>query len=113
MAQTILARIGQLMRANINAPIDQGEDPEPMLDQLIRDFSTNIAEAEQASSPASKSASGVRRRWPAAWRRLRARRSTSSSRRSPTPGPRPGSRRGWPSCELEPSGGTRDARPSS
>ena len=48
MAQTILARIGQLVRANINAMIDQAEDPELMLDQLIRDFSTNIQEAEQA-----------------------------------------------------------------
>ena len=48
MAQTILARIGQLVRANLNAMIDQAEDPELMLDQLIRDFSTNIQEAEQA-----------------------------------------------------------------
>ena len=48
MAQTILGRIGQLMRANINALIDQAEDPEKMLDQLLRDFSTNIQDAEQA-----------------------------------------------------------------
>ncbi|HUR73158.1 MAG TPA: PspA/IM30 family protein, partial [Sporichthya sp.] len=48
MAQTILARIGQLMRANINAMIDQAEDPEKMLDQLLRDFASNIAEAEEA-----------------------------------------------------------------
>jgi phage shock protein A len=48
MAQTILARIGQLMRANINALLDQAEDPERMLDQLLRDFSSNIEEAEQA-----------------------------------------------------------------
>lgn len=48
MAQTILARIGQLMRANINAMLDQAEDPEKMLDQLVRDFGTNIEEAEQA-----------------------------------------------------------------
>ena len=48
MAQTILARIGQLMRANINALLDQAEDPELMLDQLLRDFSSNIQEAEQA-----------------------------------------------------------------
>jgi phage shock protein A len=48
VAQTILARIGQLMRANINAMLDQAEDPEKMLDQLVRDFSTNIEEAEQA-----------------------------------------------------------------
>jgi phage shock protein A len=48
MAQTILARIGQLMRANINAMLDQAEDPEKMLDQLVRDFASNIEEAEQA-----------------------------------------------------------------
>ena len=48
MAQSILGRIGQLVRANINAMIDQAEDPEKMLDQLIRDFTENIAEAEQA-----------------------------------------------------------------
>lgn len=48
MAQTILARIAQLMRANINALLDQAEDPELMLDQLLRDFSSNIQEAESA-----------------------------------------------------------------
>ncbi len=49
MAQTtILGRIGQLMRANVNSILDQAEDPEKMLDQLIRDFTSNIAEAEEA-----------------------------------------------------------------
>lgn len=49
MAQTtILGRIGQLMRANINAMLDSAEDPERMLDQLVRDFTNNIAEAEEA-----------------------------------------------------------------
>jgi phage shock protein A len=49
MAQTsILGRIGQLVRANVNAMLDQAEDPEKMLDQLIRDFTNNIAEAEEA-----------------------------------------------------------------
>ncbi|HSK93827.1 MAG TPA: PspA/IM30 family protein [Candidatus Angelobacter sp.] len=49
MAQTtILGRIGQLMRANINAILDSAEDPEKMLDQLVRDFTNNIAEAEEA-----------------------------------------------------------------
>ena len=45
---TILGRIGQLVRANINAMIDSAEDPEQMLDQLVRDFTSNIAEAEEA-----------------------------------------------------------------
>jgi phage shock protein A len=49
MAQTtILGRIGQLVRANINALLDSAEDPETMLDQLVRDFTNNIAEAEEA-----------------------------------------------------------------
>ncbi|MQY13538.1 Phage shock protein A [Streptomyces sp. RB5] len=46
--QTILGRTLQLARANINALIDQAEDPQKMLDQLIRDYSNNIREAEQA-----------------------------------------------------------------
>lgn len=48
MAQSILGRIGQLLRANINSMLDSAEDPEEMLDQLIRDFTSNIGEAEQA-----------------------------------------------------------------
>ena len=49
MAQTsILGRVGQLVRANINAILDDAEDPELMLDQLVRDFTDNIAEAEEA-----------------------------------------------------------------
>jgi len=48
MAQSILGRIGQLVRANVNAMIDAAEDPEQMLDQLLRDFTENIGEAEAA-----------------------------------------------------------------
>jgi phage shock protein A len=46
--QSILGRISTLLRANVNALIDQAEDPQKMLDQLVRDFSNNIAEAEDA-----------------------------------------------------------------
>jgi phage shock protein A len=46
--QSILGRISQLARANINALIDAAEDPEKMLDQMIRDYINNIAEAEEA-----------------------------------------------------------------
>ncbi|CAM5391125.1 phage shock protein A [Streptomyces tanashiensis] len=46
--QTVLGRVTQLAKANINALIDQAEDPQKMLDQLIRDYSNNIAEAEEA-----------------------------------------------------------------
>ncbi|RFU86810.1 PspA/IM30 family protein [Streptomyces triticagri] len=46
--QTILGRVTQLAKANINALLDQAEDPQKMLDQLIRDYSGNIQEAEEA-----------------------------------------------------------------
>ncbi|MFF2845352.1 PspA/IM30 family protein [Streptomyces sp. NPDC058001] len=48
--QTILGRVAQLAKANINALIDQAEDPQKMLDQLIRDYTNNIREAEEAVS---------------------------------------------------------------
>jgi phage shock protein A len=51
MAQTsILGRIGQLIRANVNSILDSAEDPERMLDQLVRDYTNNIAEAEDAAA---------------------------------------------------------------
>ena len=46
--QSIFGRITQLARANIHALIDSAEDPEKMLDQMIRDYTANISEAEQA-----------------------------------------------------------------
>ena len=46
--QTILGRISQMAKANINAFLDDAEDPEKMMDQLIRDYRDNIGEAEQA-----------------------------------------------------------------
>ena len=46
--QSIFGRITQLLRANINTLIDQAEDPQVMIDQLIRDYSNNINEAEAA-----------------------------------------------------------------
>ena len=46
--QTVLGRVTQLAKANVNALLDQAEDPQKMLDQLIRDYTGNIAEAEQA-----------------------------------------------------------------
>jgi phage shock protein A len=49
MAQTtILGRVGQLLRANINALLDGAENPEKMLDQLVRDFTNNMSDAEDA-----------------------------------------------------------------
>lgn len=46
--QSIFGRVTQLARANINALLDSAEDPQKMLDQLVRDYTNNIAEAEQA-----------------------------------------------------------------
>lgn len=48
--QSILGRIAQLTRANIHALLDRAEDPEKMLDQLVRDYTASIAEAEEAVS---------------------------------------------------------------
>jgi len=46
--QSIFGRIAQLAKANINAVLDQAEDPQKMLDQMVRDYSNTIAEAESA-----------------------------------------------------------------
>lgn len=46
--QSIFGRVAQLAKANINALIDQAEDPQKMLDQMVRDYTNNIAEAEGA-----------------------------------------------------------------
>jgi phage shock protein A len=46
--QTILGRISTLVRANVNSLLDSAEDPQKMLDQLVRDYTNNIADAQQA-----------------------------------------------------------------
>ncbi|MFD9946139.1 PspA/IM30 family protein [Nonomuraea sp. NPDC059023] len=46
--QSIFGRVAQLARANINALLDSAEDPQLMLDQMVRDYTDNIAEAEKA-----------------------------------------------------------------
>lgn len=46
--QSIFGRMSQLIRANINSMLDNAEDPEKMLDQMVRDFTNNIREAEEA-----------------------------------------------------------------
>jgi phage shock protein A len=46
--QSIFGRVTQLARANINALLDSAEDPEKMLDQMVRDYTDNIAEAKDA-----------------------------------------------------------------
>lgn len=46
--QSIFGRVAQLAKANINALLDAAEDPQKMLDQMVRDYTNNIAEAEAA-----------------------------------------------------------------
>ncbi|MCJ1713764.1 PspA/IM30 family protein [Curtobacterium sp. VKM Ac-2922] len=46
--QTIFGRISSLVRANVNQLIDNAEDPQLMLDQLVRDYTNNIADAKSA-----------------------------------------------------------------
>ncbi len=46
--QSIFGRISTLVKANINALIDSAEDPQKLLDQLVRDYTNNIADAEAA-----------------------------------------------------------------
>lgn len=46
--QSIFGRIAQLAKANINSLLDQAEDPQKMLDQMVRDYTNNIKEAESA-----------------------------------------------------------------
>ena len=46
--QSIFGRIAQLAKANINAMLDQAEDPAMMLDQMVRDYTNSTSEAESA-----------------------------------------------------------------
>lgn len=46
--QSILGRISTLLKANVNAMLDSAEDPQKMLDQLVRDYSNSISDAESA-----------------------------------------------------------------
>lgn len=46
--QSIFGRIAQLAKANINAALDQAENPALMLDQMVRDYTASIGEAESA-----------------------------------------------------------------
>ncbi|QOT19686.1 PspA/IM30 family protein [Paenarthrobacter sp. YJN-5] len=48
MKQSIFGRVAQLAKANINDLLDRAEDPQKMLDQMVRDYSENITEAESA-----------------------------------------------------------------
>ena len=44
----ILDRVSQLVRANVNEMLDRAEDPEKMINQILRDMQENIGEARKA-----------------------------------------------------------------
>lgn len=44
----ILDRVSQLVRANVNDLLDRAEDPEKMINQILRDMQENITEARKA-----------------------------------------------------------------
>ena len=46
--QSIFGRISTLIKANVNAMLDSAEDPQKMLDQLVRDYTNNIEDAKAA-----------------------------------------------------------------
>lgn len=48
--QSVLGRVGRLAKADINALLDQSEDPQKTLDQLIREYTSTIAEAERTAA---------------------------------------------------------------
>ncbi|MEU1076362.1 MULTISPECIES: PspA/IM30 family protein [unclassified Streptomyces] len=50
--QSVLGRVGRLAQAHVNALLDQAEDPRKMLDELVREYTGTIAEAEEALASA-------------------------------------------------------------
>jgi phage shock protein A len=43
----VIDRVSRLVRANVNDLLDQAEDPEKMIDQIIRDMESNITDARR------------------------------------------------------------------
>lgn len=43
----VIDRVSRLVRANVNDLLDQAEDPEKMIDQILRDMESNIGEARK------------------------------------------------------------------
>ena len=46
----IIARFRDIMAANINALLDKAEDPEKMIDQLMRDLVDNLADVKKETA---------------------------------------------------------------
>ena len=76
----ILGRIGNILRANLNDTLDNAEDPEKMIDQLIRDYTNDIEEAETAVAQTSATCASRR-----TTSRTPRRRSPSGAPRRPPP----------------------------
>ena len=43
----VIDRVSRLVRANVNDLLDQAEDPEIMIDQILRDMESNIADGRK------------------------------------------------------------------
>jgi phage shock protein A len=43
----VIDRVSRLVRANVNDLLDQAEDPEIMIDQILRDMNSNIADGRK------------------------------------------------------------------
>lgn len=48
--QGVFSRFANLTKANLNHLISKAEDPEKMLDQLVREYTNNVVEAERAAA---------------------------------------------------------------
>lgn len=48
--QSIFSRFTNLTKANLNHLISKAEDPEKMLDQMVRDYTNKVVEAESATT---------------------------------------------------------------
>ena len=48
--QSIFSRFANLTKANLNHLISKAEDPEKMLDQMVRDYTNKVVEAEHATT---------------------------------------------------------------
>ena len=46
----IIARFRDIMAANINALLDRAEDPEKMIDQLMRNLASDLAEVKEETA---------------------------------------------------------------
>ncbi|MYS24944.1 phage shock protein A (PspA) family protein [Streptomyces sp. DvalAA-14] len=46
--QTVLGRVAQLAKVNVDALLDQAEDPQKMIDRLIREYQETVAAGEDA-----------------------------------------------------------------